>query len=203
MSNTIESRRAISPAPPATPRLRLQPDRPIYTLLDGGWWPRSADPAAELPGLVLALDERRGPVSKIMLGLADWDSSRPRRLRIEGPAGRRVVRLGWFATMPAGLLIAICPGGRRTDLLIVPPDTSEQAAEAAIKQAAQAGNRSRTPALLASITRPARPAAVTAAQSIQLGTWEWEGGHLRDRELPAASAAPDATLLAGAGPGHP
>jgi len=120
MSSTIESRSAISPTPPATPRLRLQPDRPTYTLLDGGWWPRSADPAAELPGLILALDERHGPVSRIMLGMADWDSSRPRRLRIDGPAGRRVVRLGWFATMPAGLLTATSARGQRTDLLIVP-----------------------------------------------------------------------------------
>jgi len=30
------------------------------TLLDGGWWPRSADLAAELPGLVLAL-QGHGP----------------------------------------------------------------------------------------------------------------------------------------------
>ena len=157
MSSTIETRTAISPTPPATPRLRLQPDRPSYTLLDGGWWPRSADPAAELPGLILALDERYGPVTKIMLGVADWDSSRPRRLRIDGPAGRRVMRLGWFATMPAGLLTVIYAGGHRTDLLIIPPDTSEQAAEAAMEQATQAGNRSRTPALLAAMTGPGRP----------------------------------------------
>jgi hypothetical protein len=55
MSTTIESRTAISPPPPAAVRLRLQPNRPIYTLLDGAWWPRSADAAAELPGLILAL----------------------------------------------------------------------------------------------------------------------------------------------------
>jgi hypothetical protein len=167
MSSTIETGAAISPTPPATLRLRLQPDGPAYTPLDGSWWPLSADPAAELPGLILALDERHGPVSKIMLGMADWDPSRPRRLRIDGPAGRRVVRLGWFATMPAGLLTAIHAGGRRTDLLIVPPDTSEQAAQAAMEQAGQVGNRSRTPALLAAMTGPARPAAVTAAQNIQ------------------------------------
>ena len=188
MSTTIESRTAPSAPPAATPRLRLSPDQPSYTLLDGGWWPRSADPAAELPGLILALDERHGPVSKIMLGLADWDSSRPRRLRIDGPAGRRVVRLGWFATMPGGLLTAIHAGGYRTDLLIVPSGTSEQAAQAAMGQAAQAGNRSRTPALLAAAAGPARPAAVTAAQGNQLNTWEWEGGQLRDRTPPAASA---------------
>ena len=159
MSSTIETGAAISPMPPAKLRLRLQPDGPAYTLLDGSWWPRSADPAAELPSLILALDERHGPVSKVMLGMADWDPSRPRRLRIDGPAGRRVIRLGWFATMPAGLLTAIHAGGRRTDLLIVPLDTSEQAAQAAMEQAGQAGNRSRTPALLAAMTGPARPAA--------------------------------------------
>jgi Family of unknown function (DUF5994) len=203
MSSTIESRTAISPMPHATLRLRLQPDGPAYTLLDGGWWPRSADPAAELPGLILALDERHGPVSRIMLGMAGWDSSRPRRLRIDGPAGRRVVRLGWFATMPAGLLTATSARGQRTDLLTVPPDTSEQAAQAAMEQAAQAGNRSRTPALLAAITPWASPAAVTAPQSIQLSTWEWEGGQLHDRTPLAASAGPHATLLPAAAPRHP
>ena len=38
-------------------------------------------------------------------------------------------------------------------------------------RAAQAGNRTRTPALLAVIT----PADATP-DSIQLSTWEWEGG---------------------------
>jgi hypothetical protein len=82
-----------------------------------------------------------------MLGTADWESSRPRRLRVDGPAGRRVLRLGWFAAMPAGLLTAIYADGRRTDLLIVPPDTGEQAAQAAMGQAAQPGYRSPAPAL--------------------------------------------------------
>jgi uncharacterized protein DUF5994 len=148
MSSTTETRTAISPTPPAMLRLRLQPDGPArLQAQNGGWWPRSADPAAELPGLVVALDEQHGPVSKIMLGMADWDSSRPRRLRIDGPAGRRILRLGWFATMPAGLLTAIYADGHRTDLLIVPPDTSEQAAQAAMGQAAQPGHRSRASAL--------------------------------------------------------
>jgi hypothetical protein len=156
MSTTIQPSRATPPARPPARRLHLPPDGPAYTLLDGSWWPRSADPAAELPGLILALDERYGPVGKIMLGMADWDPSRPRRLRIDGPAGRRVVRVGWFATMPAGLLTAIYAGGRRTDLLIVPPGTSEQAAQAAMEQAGQPGNRSRTPALMAVMTGAAR-----------------------------------------------
>jgi len=199
MSSTTETRAAISLTPPATPRLRLQPDSRAYTLLDGAWWPRSDDPAAELPGLILVLDERHGPfdpITRIMLGMADWNPSRPRRLRVYGPSGHRVVRLGWFATMPAGLLTATSRRGQRTDLLIVPPDTSEQDARAAMDQAAQAGNRRRTPALLAAITRP-------APQSIQLSAWEWEGGQLRDPTQPAPTASPHATLPTAAGPRHP
>ena len=161
MSSTTESRTAINlarpstPTPPSTLRLRLQQDGSAYTLLDGGWWPRSADPATELPGLILALDERHGPVTRIMLGMADWNSSRPRRLRVYGPSGSRVVRLGWFATMPAGLLTVTSGNGQRTDLLIIPPDTSEQDAQAVMDQAVRAGNRRHTPALLAAITGPA------------------------------------------------
>jgi hypothetical protein len=168
-------------APPARPRLRLQPGLTGHTLLDGGWWPRSSDPAAELPGLILALDQRHGPVTAIMLGRAGWDTSRPRRLRVDDPAGIRTVRLGWFETMPAGLLTATARSGR-TDLLTIPPHTSEPAARAAMNQAAQPGNRTHTPALLATTTAGhpgppgSQPSTGKAPPSTQLGTWEWEGG---------------------------
>ncbi len=63
------------------------------------------------------------------------------------------------------------------------------------KQAVQAGNRRRTPALLAAITRP-------APHNIQLNAWEWEGGRLGDPTRSAPSAGPHATLTTGAGPRH-
>src|SRR5436190_5846382 len=157
MLTTDERRTASSPAVPSRPRLRLQPDLPAGTLLDGGWWPRSTDPAAELPGLILAIDQRHGPVTQIMLGRTGWDANRPGRLRVDGPAGSRVVRLGWFETMPAGLLIATARAGR-TDLLTVPPHASQPAARAAMGQAAQAGNRTPAPDLPAAITTAAAPA---------------------------------------------
>ncbi len=195
MLTTDERHTAIIPAPQSRPRLRLQPDLSARTLLDGGWWPRSADPAAELPGLILAIEERHGPITRIMLGRAGWDASRPHRLRADGPAGSRVVRLGWFETMPAGLLTATARAGR-TDLLTVPPHTGEPAAWAAMDQAAQVGNRTRTPALLAAITTaaiPGRPPAATPAgttpDSIQLSTWEWEGGQDGARSQRAATSA--------------
>src|SRR5690242_17603895 len=55
---------AISPTAPTTPRLRLESTGTRRSLLDGGWWPRSSDPVAELPGLILAIDARRGPVTR-------------------------------------------------------------------------------------------------------------------------------------------
>jgi Family of unknown function (DUF5994) len=183
-------RTAISPDPPSRPRLRLQPDLSAGTLLDGGWWPRSADPAAELPGLILAIDQRHGPVTQVMLGRAGWDASRPGRLRVDGPAGSRVVRLGWFETMPAGLLIATARAGR-TDLLTVPPHISQPAAWAAMDQAARAGNRTAAPDLLAAIATAVAPAGTTP-DSVQLSTLGCEGGQhqgpLSPGTRPAAAA---------------
>ncbi len=155
---------AIGLMQPSKPRLSLRPDKPGFALLDGGWWPRSADPAAELPGLVLALDERHGRIIRVMLGTAGWDASRPRRLQVGGPAGSRVVRLGWFASMPAGLVTAISVSHDRTDLVTIPPHASEQAAAAAMRQATQAGNREHAPAIVAAIT-----AADAEAPAIPVG----------------------------------
>jgi hypothetical protein len=64
------------------------------------------------------------------------------------------VKLGWFDTMPAGLLTAISASGERTDLVTIPPHTSEEAALAAMEQAAKEGNREHSPAILAAATVP-------------------------------------------------
>jgi len=45
MLTSTEHHAATSPPPP---RLLLQPGLPARTLLDGGWWPRSADPPRRL-----------------------------------------------------------------------------------------------------------------------------------------------------------
>lgn len=76
MLTTDERHTATIPAPPSRPRLRLQPDLSARTLLDGGWWPRSAEPAAELPALILAIEERHGPITRIMLGRATQAGNR-------------------------------------------------------------------------------------------------------------------------------
>lgn len=145
------------PAPPSTPRLRTEPTRSARTLLDGGWWPRSTDPLAELPGLVLAIDLLHGPIVRLLLNTDIWDGN-PRRLTVDG----RVVRLGYFTSQPASLLTAICRNDDRVDLLVVPPDTPVDLAEAAMERAATAGNRVHAPRLL---TVAAEPAPAPAAPS--------------------------------------
>jgi Family of unknown function (DUF5994) len=162
VQSITERRAEISPAPLAGFRLRLQPDRSARGLLDGGWWPRTRDLAAELPELVHALDERHGRITRVLLGTADWDGSRPRRLAIGSPPGSRVVKIGWFDSMPVGLLTAISAGGERTDLVTIPPRASEEAAFPAMQQAAKAGNREHPPAILARITAAAGAAGASS-----------------------------------------
>ena len=119
-----------------------------------------------------------------MLRAADWDSH-PRGLRIDppGPGGTqhgRIVRLGWFDTMPVGLLTTTCTDGRRTDLLTVPPHTSPAAARAAMELAAHPDNVLHTPELLSAITTPATRADHAEADTGPENTWECEGGHPKE-----------------------
>jgi Family of unknown function (DUF5994) len=126
-------RNLASPSP--APRLRLEPIASIHTLLDGAWWPRTTNPIAELPGLVLAIDTLRGLVTDLVLSTDGWDSH-PRRLVVAG----RSLRLGYFASQPTTLFTAFCENGNRVDLLVVPPDTEPGKADTAMVLAASAAN---------------------------------------------------------------
>ncbi|MFG2006742.1 DUF5994 family protein [Spirillospora sp. NPDC048911] len=206
MWTTVERATTISLSPPSAPRLRLQsrpPPGSPRTPLDGAWWPRSADPVAELPGLILALQTHthtadgdshhaeHGPIAHIMLRVADW-TSRPRRLRVDGPADTRVVRLSWFDTLPTGLLTAIWADGRRVDLLTIPPGTNPDAAATALDLTAHPANHLHTPDLLAALTPPVltppavpadRVAVLAPDQTASESSWETEGGRLREPAL--------------------
>ncbi|RNL84574.1 DUF5994 family protein [Halostreptopolyspora alba] len=176
MLTPTQHRPVISGSPPSVPRLLLQSLKARHTLLDGGWWPRSNDPVAELPGLILALDDYRGPVHHIMLGATGW-RSRPHLLEVAG----RAIRLAWYTSMPADSLTAISTNGARVDLLVVPPGVNMPTAWAAIGMAAQHDNTTHAPDLITAADRLLLPPD-TAAET----DWESEGG----RPGPA-EAAPD------------
>jgi hypothetical protein len=178
MPTTVERATIVSPTPSSRPRLVLAPTRADQAVLDGGWWPRSLDPVAELPGLVLALAARFGPIRQLLLTSTAWDS-RFRRLAV----GADVVRVGWFASMDAALLIATTVRGDQIDLLVVPPQTTATAAKQAMATAANPTNVVRAPDIL---TRNghARPAPGTGHDPKPDAVWDNEGGHLGGARAP-------------------
>jgi Family of unknown function (DUF5994) len=107
-----------------------------HTAVDGAWWPRSTDLAAELPSLVAALDERGLRISRISYSLSAWDTT-PHRVQ----AGGRTVRTGGFRVIDPALVSLTPAGGagQPVDLRVVPPDTDPQVA--ARELAEDAGER--------------------------------------------------------------
>jgi len=157
------------PSPPSTPRLRLGSSTSRRTLLDGGWWPRSDDPVAELPGLVLAIEHLHGPVTQLILHADDWDGQ-PHRIGMAG----RVLRLAYFTSQPPGLVTALCGrNGNQVDLLIVPPGTDHDTADAAMALAATADNRVHAQHIVNTVRARDSPQTTRAE-----GDPESEGGRL-------------------------
>lgn len=168
MSVTRRQGTMIPTSTPTAPRLVLAAAR-RRAVLDGGWWPRSRDPAAELPGLVLALTERHGRIRHIMLNMHAWDG-RVRRLTV----GPDVVRLGWFDTLDPAVLVATTGRDIQVDLLVVPPTTPPAAAERAMAIAADPANLRRAPDILAAVRTPPAPATTTRTDAVAV--WDDEGG---------------------------
>lgn len=126
----------IPSGPPTVPRLSLAMGESEGAVLDGGWWPRSRDPVAELPGLILALNDRFGPIRQLMLNGESWDG-RFRRIAV----GTRDVRVEWMGTVEPGMLTATTDGHKQIDLLVVPPEASAAAASSAMSAACDPANR--------------------------------------------------------------
>jgi hypothetical protein len=102
-------------------------------VVDGGWWPRSRDPDAELPGLIAGLEPTLGPITRVALNLDAWDTA-PRRIPVDG----RRVRVGWFHHMDAHTIGVTRAAQDRVALLVVPPQATTAAAGIAMAMAADA-----------------------------------------------------------------
>jgi hypothetical protein len=168
MTTAAERMTAIRDGTPSAARLNLQPMLSRRALLDGGWWPRSTDPATELQQLILALNQDHSPVRRVLLGPAGWDSH-PLRIAVVGR-----VRCVWSTAQPAGLLCALRADGERVDLLVVPPDTHPATARAAMALAAQPTNTVHAPDILTTVIARQLPRTETVEEK----SWEAEGGHL-------------------------
>jgi hypothetical protein len=150
----------------------------VNRVLDGGWWPRSWDAEAELPGLAQALSERYGRIRHVLLNGPTW-TGQVRRL----PITDGVVRVGWFASMSAALAVAITDTDDQIDLLVVPPLFDRAAAEQVMAKAADPANVAHAAELLdMCVTESAH--ASRSAYAIQSANttgfaeavWDNEGG---------------------------
>jgi Family of unknown function (DUF5994) len=123
-------------------RLTLKPPAPVTGSVDGGWWPRTRDLAAEAPALLAALDERLANVEGVTYNLDDWGPT-PRRIEV----GRARIRLAGDRSQHPDT-IDVHGRGRRVTLLVVAPETTEPVASAALRAAAHPANADRVEALL-------------------------------------------------------
>jgi hypothetical protein len=134
----------IGPGAPPGLRLRLDPTLSNEGVLDGGWWPRSRDPDAELPDLIACLESAVGPITRVALNLDAWDRA-PRRIAVDG----RQVRVGWFHTMDPHMIGLTRAFQDRLALLVVPPQATTAAAGIAMAMAADPTNNARPADILA------------------------------------------------------
>ncbi|MFC0105984.1 DUF5994 family protein [Kibdelosporangium aridum] len=146
--------------PPLNPsrertRLRLKPAGSISGYVDGAWWPRSRDLAAELPALAEVLSVRLGVVWRVVYALTSWEPA-PRRIRLDG----RDVRLEGFRSQDGNVISVIASDRRRIRLLVIPQDMTEVASHDAMMAAAGRDNSDSPTMILALDNRhPGEPSA--------------------------------------------
>lgn len=125
---------ALQPPLPPHPllRLRLAPHTGIPRRIDGAWWPRSYDLLEELPRLLAGVPKAWGHISSVTVNGTTWSATPGRALVFN-----QVVRLHRATAASAPHTVCLlAPGHGRWDLLVVPPDTPQAAAEPLMAAAA-------------------------------------------------------------------
>ncbi|MDQ0714839.1 hypothetical protein QFZ55_004291 [Streptomyces luteogriseus] len=133
---------ASSPPPsapaPSEVRLRIadQPRRgSTARRIDGAWWPRSYDLAAELPGLLGGLPDAWGRIDSVLVNGDTWPAC-PERMVVSG----QEVHVGRTDSPTAPHTVCLlAPGRGRWDLLVVPPATEEAEASRLMDRAVTQG----------------------------------------------------------------
>lgn len=109
-----------------THRLLLEPTATGNRSVDGRWWPRSNDLAAELPDLLAELADRLGTIHRVVYHLDEWATA-PRKLDSAG----HQVRLDGYRHQPRRTVNVLGVTGGRVTLLVVPPFAEGAEADAA------------------------------------------------------------------------
>lgn len=154
------------PATRAPVRLRLA-EHPGRDELGGGWWPQSSDLAVELAELVQHFPARFGPVRSVLVSAADWPEV-PQRVAVAD----RAVTVGLLPRAQSHQIHLTTSSRAVLQLLVVPPDfTDDQGAEALLA-AATSGNAHTAMELLAEVTE--HPAVDPLHRWTDTGDSWWE-----------------------------
>ena len=129
--------------PEHTPRLRLKPKAPQSGYVDGGWWPRSDDLAAELPDLLAVLSVRLGRIDRVMYNVNEWAKASAKLA-----TGGRAVRLDGYRRQPINTVEVLGLNRNKIVLLVVPPNADPDEAHATLMAAAAPSNGSTVDSLL-------------------------------------------------------
>lgn len=149
-------------------RLSLTPEIARAGRLDGAWWPRSQDLAAEVPPLADALDEYYGHITRVTVHPLRWPVV-PHKVLVAG----RTVRVGWFTEQDPDTVTLLAHATGRCDLLVVPPETGPAAAARLMTAAAVPGSVLTAGVLLSEETANGR-----RFRDLRSGedAWETDGG---------------------------
>ncbi|MBY8850259.1 DUF5994 family protein [Saccharothrix sp. MB29] len=167
------------------PRLAMKPDAARGGLLDGAWWPRSTDPAAEFPALVAALGGG-GPIRRVSYHLGTWERAE-RGLDVGGA----VVRTEGFHTTQPDTVTLIRADYTRVRLLVVPPGTTDDVAHAVLRATATSGPTATVEEIMAGNglvagQNPVYRTEVPRTPKFDAGPderWDAEGGAARRRAV--------------------
>lgn len=114
--------------------------------LDGAWWPRSRDLAAELSGLVAGMAPGSGRIVRALFSPPDWDPA-PRRV----PVGAGYLKVGSFPDDDTHLVLLTTSDRRVLRVLVVPPGFTHAQGEEALLAASTRPNSHSAAEVLAEV----------------------------------------------------
>ncbi|HEY2166632.1 MAG TPA: DUF5994 family protein [Jatrophihabitantaceae bacterium] len=126
-------------------RLLLAEHPTLRDHLHGAWWPRSGDITGELAPLLRVVAARARVVFGVALNRDEWPGA-PLALH---PTITGRVKVAWYGLSEPHLMVLRLDRQRKLALLVVPPETLENVALAAMLMASQPGNDRTTTDVLA------------------------------------------------------
>jgi hypothetical protein len=118
--------------------------------LDGAWWPHTTDLEVELADLVDHFPEKAGRINRVVFSRPDWGTT-PHKVKI----ARGTLKTGSFPADDTHLMVLSLSTMAQIDLLVIPPETDSDTAEALMVSATAPANVSTGSQLLAAARGPA------------------------------------------------